>query len=439
MIFAFVSRVGFINRYQISFLVLFSLIYLVFFIVLYQIFIRDKTSDLSTYIITLGLFLGIIVSFSPISLSDDIFRYLFESQVILNFKNPYEFAPNSLELSSISEQYPWFSQINNPEISSPYPIVSHIVTTLIVIVIGNDVVLWRLATTFLVYLTGVFLIFILDRMGKNKNLVFLWSLNPIVLLEISHSGHNDIIAIFLLILAIWILFRDENPSTSTLIICGILWACSVHAKLFTIVILPFFLFKLKKSGFLAFLGTNIILTVTYILLTINSTSGLQSFFFEWRFNGFLFESVNYLSSILAINLDFRLLFFIIIIIIWGTLIAIFYSRKIYIRERNPFFFAGICLFLLFLFSPVIAPWYILWAIPLFILANRPLWSFWVFSVTIIGSYYFYVCNCVTLNWLAIEYGLVFAILFYEIYYNRNALKSIYLDIKLKLFQTRLIN
>ena len=57
----------------------------------------------------------------PPSLSDDIYRYVFEGRVVLEGLSPYLFAPDSLVLAELRDSAPEWHLINHKELPAIYP------------------------------------------------------------------------------------------------------------------------------------------------------------------------------------------------------------------------------------------------------------------------------------------------------------------------------
>ncbi|MHA2366271.1 MAG: glycosyltransferase 87 family protein, partial [Candidatus Hodarchaeales archaeon] len=237
-----------------------------------------------------------MISFTEVSLSDDIYRYFFDSYLIKNGLNPYLYPPNSLEIANISKNYQWLGLINNSSIKTPYPPVILFITFIISIFIGNDLLLWRLILSFLVFFAGLIIKELLVIKNQHPNYIIIWSLSPLTILEISHSGHNDIFPIIFVILALYLLYRKDNVTNKSGVIAGLLFSLSIGSKLYPIVFVPFFLIKLKKIGSFTLLISSAFQFAIYHLLTSNVTTGLEIYIRYWRFNGGIYEVIVVLSN-----------------------------------------------------------------------------------------------------------------------------------------------
>lgn len=262
-------------------------------------------------------------------------------------------------------------------------------------------------------LTALYLRKILIQLKMNPNFVILWSLNPNVLLEFNHNGHNDVIAIFLFVFGIYYLNKgDENKKF--LFLSGLLFSLSIGIKIFPIFIIPFLVNKIKL-GIIPLIIS--IFTQFYIFISsVNyEISGIRVFLEYWRFNGGLYEISDYVLNIIDnsfnnVNIEtiLRPIFSIIFIFIFISLIIFHYVGKN--DKINDYYLISISYLVLFMFSPVLHPWYLLWALIPIILSENKFIFYWIFLFTINFSYLFYFCNCDNIVIILIEYLPIFLFL-----------------------------
>ncbi|MHA2103004.1 MAG: glycosyltransferase 87 family protein [Candidatus Hodarchaeales archaeon] len=431
---------GFLSLFYYTFLLLFNKIdrtnqEIVFWIFLLQILfllsyllVKSSKNNYSNLIIWLGGFFGILMSFTQISLSDDIFRYLFNGHLLRNNSNPYLYSPDSLNMKEIINSFPFFDMINNTSISDPYPPFMLIITYLITLVTGNSLILWKLVTTLSIIIISIFIKKFLIIYDKNPNNVILWAWNPLVILEFSHSGHNDIFALIFLTLAIFLLVNKKLNSKSSRFFSGLFWATSIGLKIFPIFILIFFIKKLKIEGLLGLFTGFVANLLIIILLGSFSTAGLSTFLNYWRFNGGIYEIVNssllfLLNNLFSLGIEIPSLrsltriVFAFAIIIFSLIIVYYYFKNDRNKEDNRMFqYSGYIFLMIFLLTPILNPWYITWILPIYVFMPDKPWkrSYFVLSIMVLYSYYSFVCECEDIIILLIEYIPVYFIAIYEL-------------------------
>lgn len=177
---------------------LFFLSYAVAFVgYLFAIGTSDRWSFRSVLLFGLGFRLTLLVS-EP-SLSDDIYRYVWDGLVQKAGINPYLFAPSSDVLMGISDDV--LARVNHPDLPTIYPPFAQlfflVCTSLYPdpISIRIGILVWDSLT--LMFLAGLARSY---DLSPTVGLVFFW--NPLVLVEGVGQGHIDAVAISLLVVAL---------------------------------------------------------------------------------------------------------------------------------------------------------------------------------------------------------------------------------------------
>lgn len=419
----FVVSFPFIDRTNSYFYIFIFLAWLCFSGLAYFLLASNMNYDYSGYMLLTGFSMGLILNFSSsFTLSEDIYRYLFDGFLVKHHINPYLYAPSSEFIKPLVNTFPYFDKINNPTISSPYPPLAIAFSFLFVVFIGYAPHLWLLTMNIITVFTGYILLQIFEKLQYNKNLIVLWSLNPNILLEFDHSGHNDVISIFFLVLAIYYLVNKEKPDNKLLILAGLFLSLSIGFKIFTFIFLPFLLYYLCKIGSItAIVLTGVQYFVFFLLINLKF-SGIIVFLQYWRFNGGLFEGLfflfnNFNSSNLNVSLEsqLRLFFVVLFIVLFLSLLVNFYKTKKYEKTITiVFMYIGFSYIALFMFSPVLHPWYLLWAVVPFILSEKAFLPYWVFLFLVNISYYYYLDASLSIILIVIEYTIFYLFMAYYI-------------------------
>ena len=272
----------------------------------------------------------------------------------------------------------------------------------------------------LAYLGCVWLVYQIMRQLRPAwaiagTIAFAWS--PLVLLESVQNGHNDIVMVFFLLAAIWVLnlpiFESVNksapplpPFASSLIqvaLVSVLLALSILVKFVTIMIVPFFLLALAMSqpNWLRRIGVMIISGLLIGAVVV----GLMLPIWPGRENWAVLETGSQAGrSLLALlilglrdSLGLSLAFDVSrnsLLVILATIYLYFLWQTLAkLRQRSPAAslptlpiwpsFYILCWYVL-LAAPVFHAWYLLWFLPLapLLLPNRrPFIAGAVFSVT----------------------------------------------------------
>ena len=185
-------------------------------------------------------------------------------------------------------------------------------------------------------------------------LIYAW--NPLVLVEISGSGHNDSLPVVLMLAAL--LAVDGQRSFR-----AVTWlALSMLAKWFTVMLVPAFFGKLRSLK--PFLILPVLIFVSYLPYLDAGPGvfgGLLVYGDKWRFNDSIFSILFYLTDSLNVAK-------IIVAVLFAGLAA-YCAARTPDPFRSAFFLLGAYLVL----TPTVQPWYLVWIIPFLCLYPNPAW------------------------------------------------------------------
>lgn len=306
-------------------------------IFVYAIFLFKKGSYQPWLVLFLGIVYRIVPLFSlPTLLSNDIFQYGSFGTKILEGLIPYR------------------------SFDAPYPPLSLYVTVPFVLI--GDLrflkALFSLCDILIVFI--VYKVFL--RGAENANKIFmLLLLFPVSLVEYSISGHNDSLALLLLIVSLVLLDKSVAVSSAFM-------ALSVLCKIFPAILVPFalkHLYSNSKKSALVFLSIlSIVLSVVSLPFVLASWDGYISMII-----GFTRYSTPYgvLTSLFSYSLGtsgqqsimLSLIFGIILLIAFCALIFTVSSSRNWPLMKS----SSISLLVLPLLLPQFHPWYLLWAFP----------------------------------------------------------------------------
>lgn len=144
-------------------------------------------------------------------LSDDVYRYVWEGELVLRARSPYAYAPDDPALADVRALHPGLhARVNHREVSAAYPPVAQLVGAASAgwaRAIGAaperaGVSFLRAAFALADLLVLVPLAALLRRRGRPVGLLAVWAWSPLVAVEFAGSGHLDALAIALWIAAL---------------------------------------------------------------------------------------------------------------------------------------------------------------------------------------------------------------------------------------------
>jgi len=394
------------------------------------------SSSLSLWIVIIWglLFRAALIPSNQIQ-EDDVYRYLWDGKVFSHNINPYKYAPAEVndylpfkirdpedfqkkygpegkeELERLN-QLKWESdaalntieRVNHPDIPTIYPPMAQFVFRLAATLRPDSILTLRLAFLLFDLTTLVFIIKILDVMGRDRIycLIYFWS--PLVIKETFNSTHLDIIGIAFLSMSLYFLLRHRHVPAILCLAGGVL------GKLYPVILLPFYLERAALrnkivgrpvlSGtlglFLIFSGAVIAGYLPFIDTELSLFSGLKAFSTYWQSNDsifsllvFFFGEVLRLKTLEITVFSNDLPTFLgkatAVLILLAVLLYILFWKNFLQKPREQLMLSiFILMSLVFILSPVQNPWYLLWVVPFLCLYPlRP----WILLTGLVGLYY----------------------------------------------------
>jgi hypothetical protein len=184
---------------------------------------------------TFPLILGLAILFratllfaTPPTLSDDVYRYIWDGRLTNAGVNPYAYAVESPLLdrfdhhccATIAAQAVRSSLralVNNSWMASPYLPAAQALFAAVYRLAPDSPLAFQVAAGLFDLLTGWLVTDLLRRLGlpRARALIYLW--NPLVVVEFAHGAHVDALMICLMMAALWSLVvarRRETPPTT---------------------------------------------------------------------------------------------------------------------------------------------------------------------------------------------------------------------------------
>ena len=315
------------------------------------------------------------------SLSDDVYRYLWDGRVALSGVNPFAHAPDDPALVELRD--PYWSRINYPELPTIYPPVAQglFLAAALLGALGGRLLALKLLFGVAEALLVLGLARLLAHRGKPTSLVLVWLLHPLVILEIYHSAHLEPLPVAGLVAAA-VAFERRRP----LALAGA-FTLSILGKFFALALLPRALGRLGRRGSAALAAGIALCYLPFLSAGTNLVRSLWEYGSRWRWYDSIFALLDGLAGALSLGeratagliaLDHRT---------YGTAwrdvvragyplatdemfarvatILLFAALVIGLAWRRiPFTQTALCLTLAFAWlTPSLHPWYLLWVVP----------------------------------------------------------------------------
>jgi hypothetical protein len=140
---------------------------------------------------------------TPPTLSDDVYRYIWDGRLVNSGVNPYAHAVVSPLLDPYDS--PQRALVNNDWMASPYLPVAQMLFALVYRLVPDSPLAFQVTAALFDLLAGWMVADLLHRLGlpKVRALIYLW--NPLVVVEFAHGAHVDSLMIFLIVASFWVL------------------------------------------------------------------------------------------------------------------------------------------------------------------------------------------------------------------------------------------
>jgi len=300
-------------------------------------------------------------------LEDDYYRYLWDGRVFATTGNPYGVSPESYfdaENTSLRFQS-ILDRINHPQLPTIYaPFCEYAFLFSYWFSPGS-----LLGLKLLLLMADLLTLFLLLKLVSGRNILF-YAWCPLLIVEVSFTGHIDAFGILFLTLALFSYRREQFFATAGALGVG------VASRIFTLFFMPFLFRRMRLVHWIA-----CVVTLLLFYLPLIEGGGplpvVGVFLNRWEFN----SSLYFLFTFVLSPQSARLVCGVLLLISYAVLFV--YARR---KISADGWIRGDLVFGLFLlFSPVVNPWYTLWLLPFVVLSPRP-WSI-VALVVVSLSYY----------------------------------------------------
>jgi hypothetical protein len=225
----------------------------------------------------------LIAAVGPPSLSDDIYRYVWDGRVQAAFHHPYKFAPADPARSEMrdADVYP---RINHPELKTIYPPLAEMLFAALSLA-RLGVTGFKVAFALIDVAVIWALLALLRALRLPRDRVVLYAWNPLAVIEIAGSGHVEPLGILFLTLALACVVEGKAVRA------GAFLGGAIQAKLLPLLLVPGFARRMKAPALLTMLAVVSITTAPYALRGPWFGGGVVAYAHRWEHGAVLFAGV----------------------------------------------------------------------------------------------------------------------------------------------------
>ena len=379
------------------------------------IFLLQKKEDVKFLLFT-GIIVRFVLFLSLPSLSDDLYRFIWDGTLLKNGIDPFEELPGFY----VDRQVPGltnalYNKLNSPNYFTIYPPLNQFIFWLAATIGDGNWLISANVIRILLFAAdlGSFLLLKAILKEKGKPIYAYWYfLNPLVVLEFTGNLHFEGVVIFFILLGIWA-YQKKQYLLSSL---GI--GLAVGTKLLPLIYLPFLFLKgLNNRKWWVSVTAGIIAILTLIPMFSQAfikgmSESLDLYFRSFEFNASLYFIARQIGYWIYGYNNIALIGPVLSIASFISIITI--SIVGFIKKRS---FSEIFLFMLtsyLLFATIIHPWYILPLIAFGLLCGYWYPILWSFLIFLTYSGYTDSGFDLPIFVVVLEYTLVLLFLFFEV-------------------------
>ena len=339
---------------------------------------------LLVYLVTIGLLMRAAMFLVPAQHGFDYNRYFWDGAMTAHGLNPYQYSPNDLLTATAPNPViqglldaggkTILERTNHPELATIYPPVSQVAFALAYRISPFGINGWRIVLL-LFDLTAALLAWSLLRTARapvGQWAIYLW--NPLLVLEIYHSAHLDMIMATLVLFYLWSLSREHYLEAGTALALG------AGAKLWPAFLGMFLVRRAwgQKSRLVAGLALagllSAVILTPYLMALFQASSGLGAYA-KGSHDNFLAHDWISLVAEIIVNLsgsDFssdRLARLITAPLL--AAVAIHQGLRSGPSAFSLCLHAGAFILIMLLVSPTVYPWYFIPLVPLATVTRKP--------------------------------------------------------------------
>ena len=318
----------------------FSLYFLLGFKISYnELWLKTK------HIIVIAIVARCVLLFMTPNLSDDFYRFYWDGNVVMDGENPYKQIPsfyefrdpekNKVKTSCFSSSINHFPNgMNSKYYYSVYPPLSQLVFTVSASISGTSLVKNIISIRVILILFECLALFmfirILDKLNFNRNRIWIYALNPLVIIEITGNLHFEGLTLTLMLSAFYLILIGKR------FVSGVFYGMAICTKLIPLMFVPLLYPLIKTKGYALFLigliVSSFFLFLPFLNLQLLDTFGssIGLYFQSFEFNASLYYIFRWIGEFFTGYNEIGIIGKITPFITIGALLIFFYYSTIYL-------------------------------------------------------------------------------------------------------------
>lgn len=401
----------------------------------YYLIIR-KLNYSTKHLAIISVLFRLLLLFAIPNLSQDFYRFIWDGRMIFEGLNPYISLPQNFILNGVfpvpqaEELYAGMGEMNGSHFTN-YPPLNQFCFYIAALFANESILGAVIVMRILIILADIGILAIgyklLENIKKNPKLIFLYILNPFVIIELTGNLHFEPVMLFFLVWSLYLMQRKKW------IFAAFIFAFSINIKLIPLLFLPLFLkwFLSTKDKYFDFnntpklilfysvvLGTSIVFFLPFYTpqLIDNYMNSVGLWFRNFEFNAsfyYIFREIGYsIRGYNEIAIIGKITPIITIVIL---LIVTFFRENTSIRNLTVSMLLALSFY--YFTTTTMHPWYLATLLILSVFTRLRYVVVWSFVVVL--SYNAYANDPWQENlwFVALEYVIMYSYLIYEVIFK----------------------
>ena len=251
-----------------------------------------------------AVFFRLLFLFAIPSLSQDFYRFIWDGRLLLEGINPYLHTPNeyitsgNLPIEGARELYEGMGSLSagNP---TSYPPLNQFFFAFAAFLGGNSLLASIVWLRIFIITADIGIFYFGSKLLKALNLpesnIFLYLLNPLIIIELTGNLHFEGVMIFFLIAGLYLLQRQKW------LLSAFFYSCSIALKLIPLMLLPLLFRRLgwkKAIAFYSVIGASLLVFFLPFLsgaFAENFFSSINLWFQKFEFNASIYYVIRWIG------------------------------------------------------------------------------------------------------------------------------------------------
>ena len=401
-------------------------------------FIKKENNNF-TFLVAIAIVFRLIFLIATPNLSQDFYRFIWDGRMILKGLNPYLYLPEtfinqgSLPINQATDLYLGMGALNGSHYTN-YPPINQLNFFIAALFTNSSIIGSIIVLRLQIILADIGIIYfgkkILEKLKLPVHNIFLYALNPFIIIELTGNLHFESVMIFFLVWSLYLLLQKKWS------FAALTFGLSVSVKLIPLLFLPLFYQWFTKEnrtkGVLRFISFGMTIVLINILLFLpflssnlmnNYLDSIGLWFQKFEFNASLYYIARELGTLFRGYNEIAIIGKITPVIVLIFLFIITFFRK----NKSPqqlitALLMGISFY--YFTTTTMHPWYLATLVILSVFTNYRFPIIW--SLVVVLSYQAYANTPWKENiwFMVVEYLVVYGYLFWEIIQQKRSALSI---------------